>query len=146
MKNLLAYLPALLIFLASCATPERCAQYCHGTDSTVITIHDTVIQVKIVADSAQATAPAPCPDIAPIYANTKNAKASAWVEDSTLHLDMTQGGTADVNAKYKDSMRTKYVYINIPCPEENIYKWKYYIGLSILGVFALIAVSSLFKR
>ena len=133
MKNLLAYLPALLIFFSSCATPQRCAKYCTGNDSTIITVHDTVVQVQIVADSAQATAPAPCPDTDTITAHTANATARAWVQDSTLHVDVNQQGTADVAVPAQTVDRIRYRYIHIPCPDETPYKWKMMIGLFLMG-------------
>lgn len=143
MKNLLAYLPALLIFFSSCATPQRCAQYCTGNDSTIITIHDTVVQVQIVRDSAQATAPAPCPDTDTITAHTSIATGRAWVKNNKLHVDVKQQGTAEVAVPAKTVERIRYRYINIPCPDTDMAKWKY-LFLLLLAVI-VIAVLIFFK-
>lgn len=143
MRHLLVYLPALFILLAGCSTAELCARYCTGNDTTVTTIHDTVVRVQIVRDSAQASAPAPCPDVAPVYATTHNAKAKAWITDSTLHVDVSQQGTADVTVPAKTVDRIRYRYIQIPCPDETPYKWKMMLGLFILG--AIVAALLFFK-
>ena len=140
MKNLLAYLPAFLIFLASCATPQRCAQYCYGNDSTIITVHDTIVQVQIVPDTATASAPAPCPDTDTITAHTANATARAWVADSTLHVDVSQQGTAEVAVPAQTVERIRYRYIYIPCPDYEMAKWKYLFFFLLAVIIAAVLV------
>lgn len=144
MKNLLAYLPALLIFFSSCATPQRCAKYCTGNDSTIITVHDTVVQVQIVPDTAAVSAPAPCPDIAPVTVQTANARARAWISDSTLHVEASQYGTASAMVEYRDMETIRYRYINIPCPDYDMARWKYlfYLLLSAIVIAVLIFFKS----
>jgi hypothetical protein len=142
MKNLLAFLPAFMLLFASCATPERCAQYCYSRDSSIITVYDTVVQVQIVPDSAQAAAPAPCPDIDTITAHTANATARAWVADSTLHVDVSQQGTAPATIQHRSSDTIRYRYIHIPCPDD-MARWKYLLAL-LLAV-AIVAVFVFFK-
>ena len=134
------YIFALLAILSlfSCTSQRMCRKcaekfptYIH--DSTTVTITDTVIIAPLPSDTAYSTVYVPCKATDTIIATTHNATAKAWIADSTMHVEVSQGGDVAVTTQSQSRDRYRDLYVQNECVPTKLY-------INILAGFGFVSL------